>query len=361
MRKWVLLFVIVVVSVHGGDFKLKTYDKVAIATDLEPDDVLALKLLFDEAARLDTFPIALIIVGEGNTAIKKKRMERLLELYFPVPEGVKIPIVEGRGTEDNLFIYDGHELFSEDVGVPYRQNGDTEAIAALERFVASSSSPLLIQLKPASELYFLKNAAHLDVIFYGGFNVRKTATQCLPTDSPFEMQLTEVMNHFGKKFGQVAIVETYGVLGESPAISQGNAWSMPIIEQIEASEEPFFLMFRKLATLWNDYLFDKKLTRSKEMIDAIVAGEKDQLTNLQRDIHFLYRIRPSEHLQFTPADVLVALALIDDSDLFQRIPITVSYNKNGYLTPSPTPSSNIFTFSRINKNTLVTCLSKHLK
>ena len=64
------------------DFLLKNYSEVAIATDLEPDDLLALAILFDQANRFYTqsknckYPIDLILVGEGNTAIKRMRMKK---------------------------------------------------------------------------------------------------------------------------------------------------------------------------------------------------------------------------------------------------------------------------------------------
>lgn len=102
------------------DFHLKNYNNVAIATDLEPDDVLALKIIFEEANRIFNenhrvnYPINLVIVGEGNTSIKRIRLETMIDNFFNIPEGVQIEIAEGKATANNNFPYDGLELFDYD-------------------------------------------------------------------------------------------------------------------------------------------------------------------------------------------------------------------------------------------------------
>lgn len=159
---------------------LRDYQNVAIATDLEPDDVMALWIIFTEANQHyeqfgGKYPIDLVIVGEGNSAIKRMRMEKLLKDFFYVP--VSIQVVAGKSTPDNIFPYDGEELFDkrELVSIPYEVDQGKKAIQALEAFVETSPQPLIIQLKPAQELVSLRTdlAAKTTVLFYASFNYVK--------------------------------------------------------------------------------------------------------------------------------------------------------------------------------------------
>ncbi len=135
------------------EIHLKEFEHVAIATDLEPDDVLALKLIFEEANRLYTatanYPIDLVIVGEGNSVIKRQRMEKMLQEFFKVPVGVHVEVVEGKATRNNLFPYDGEELFDKSELIPFVEDTGEKAVAALEAFLAHYEQPLIIQTRLA--------------------------------------------------------------------------------------------------------------------------------------------------------------------------------------------------------------------
>lgn len=63
----------------SAGISLREHQNIAIATDLEPDDVLALGIIFAEANRVyeqvgGKYPIDLVIVGEGNSGIKGGRI-----------------------------------------------------------------------------------------------------------------------------------------------------------------------------------------------------------------------------------------------------------------------------------------------
>lgn len=303
---FILLFFALPLS---SEILLKDYKEVAIATDLEPDDVLALKLIFQE-----TKEIRLIVVGEGNSQIKKMRMEKLLQDYF----GADVPVFSGRSTEDNLFPYDGEELFdkSELEGIPFEESSEGEN--ALQAFLAEAEKPLIIQLKPAPELLSLppELTEKTTVLFYGSFNLRKTGDD-----------LQTVLDQLADRFLKVGIVESYGVLGEESAVYDEYPWTHPIKQAIEESTDPFMEMFRKLVENWNRYLLEKELAEENP------------------DPEFIKKL--SSGLQFTLSDVEVALALSDP--LFTATPVTLSVSKEGYLQPVPDEASNVFYYERVDR------------
>lgn len=136
---------------------MKDYQHVAIATDLEPDDVLALLIIFKEAnkryAETGKYPIDLVVVGEGNVDIKKMRMEALIH-YMNLPNGIKVDVIKGKATRDNIFPLDGEELFDKNElnKLPFKEHSGEEGVKAISHFLADSNNPLIIQIKPAQEL-----------------------------------------------------------------------------------------------------------------------------------------------------------------------------------------------------------------
>lgn len=366
------------------DFLLANYKNVAICTDLEPDDVLALKIIFDAANQNyregKTFPIKLIVVGEGNSSIKRLRMEKLLKEYFNLPKDIQVPVVEGRSTKDNQFIYDGYELFDskELEKVPYKENTGEKGAAALKAFIEGSENPLLLQLKPAQELLTLSQDGSLSrkttVVFYGGFNLRKTVQddEVLKNrlfdqvrEKGISDSLQKLIDHFSHQFSKIAIAGTYAMLGEDSSVYYKNPWSHPIIEEINASSTPFSNMFRTLVSNWNRYLFMKTLQESEETItkmDQHLSATnattliKSDLDQLKEDVVFMQLLQPSSGLQFTLADVLVALAITQDSPLIKGTPSQIHIDEKGHLQAFEDPKSNLLFYDKVDKKELVTLL-----
>lgn len=364
-------------QVSAGEFRLADYEHAAVTTDLEPDDVLALKILFDEAFRLHacgkSYPIRLVVVGEGNSAVKKIRMETLLKSYLAVPNGVAVPVKEGRSTMDNVFPFDGEELGVKCVPFPHKEEG-TEALV---EFVRGASRPLIVQLKPVQEIAALsfhkELAAKTEVICYGSFNLRKalhdeevarhfrfTEQQGVP------VRLQMLLDHFGKSFKKVGIVETFGVLGEQGAVYQCYPWTRPIAEKIEQAGDPFYAMLKILITNWNRYKLGAELKAISDQFpgkreifqklsevwsDACFQDLKKELGNkipeqLERSLNFIHKVRPGVGLQFTLSDVILVLALMDNS--FTASPVSLSVNELGFIQTKPDPKSNIFYYDRID-------------
>jgi hypothetical protein len=385
---------------------LTEYQNVAIATDLEPDDVLALKLIFQEANHLyaqhpeNGYPIKLVVVGEGNAAIKKLRMEKMLKDYFSVP--VKVEVKEGKSTSDNIFPYDGEELFSKDKlrNIPYPKSED--GTNALITFTKESENPLIIQIKPVQELITLSSNRELakkaTVIFYGSFNFRKSLNDKevidyfhFSPDTPLQFKLQTLLDHLSKSFKKLGIVESFGVLGEESSVYFKYPWSQLIAACIEHSHEPFYSMFKQLVHNWNKYLLEVELTdmtksinelmvlfpQKKEALENIhkqldslhtswdenkftsvfdeinslrLSGDSPEskrvLEQLNRDLNFANQLRPSAGIQFTLSDVIVALALGDTGHFFTATPVKVQVNERGFLQTTPEANSNVFYYDR---------------
>lgn len=400
-----------------SDFLLKKYDSVAIATDLEPDDVMALKIIFDEANRVYNensqvkYPIDLVIVGEGNTAIKRMRLEKMMKQYYNLPKDVDVQIVEGRATLYNIFPYDGQELFEEAELKEVKFNEDDKgAVTLLKDFVKKAEQPLIIQIKPANELFALsldqELSAKTSVIFYGGFNISATLKdpeiQSLLTG---KNKIEAMMQHFSDRFLKVAIIENYGVLGDESAVYTGFPWTNQISESIRSSPEEFFKIFQTLTYNWNRYILEDSFHDAIKQIDEIIVGlpaEKEALrsffneiktnfqelvqnwnetlfqttiamskqaitevTNqaqaLQRTIKLMEKVQPQSGLQFTFADILVALAISENHDFFSAAEIRVTCNDYGFLVPVPEPGSNTIYYNRVDRNTFADSLLEAFK
>jgi hypothetical protein len=404
-----------------GIVHLADFENIAITTDLEPDDVLALKIIFAEANRLydakGKYPIQMIVVGEGNSTIKKLRMETLLKSYYKVP--VNIPVKVGKSTLDNLFPHDGEELMGKEqlkLPVPRTEEGSE----ALIQFVKEAKQPLIIQLKPVQELIplsFNKELAQKTiVIFYGSFNFRKALDdedvvqyfRFRPEQTlPIRLQL--LLDHFGQSFKKVGIIETFGVLGNQASVYHKHSWSNPVADWIHASPDPFYAMFKTLVCNWNKYklawqlnemkgtferlkhLFPEKqevlsglihdlssggndglIERAEALrlellqlnipkakapeIQSIVNGSiyKTDLDLLERQINFAHMVRPSSGLQFTLSDVILALALIDPS--FTAAPVKITVNEKGFIQTASDAKSTVFYYDRCEPKRFVETL-----
>lgn len=411
----IALFLLISIHLSGqgleGSMHLSDYKNIAIATDLEPDDVLALKIIFQEANALyhkqpeNGYPIQLVIVGEGNSAIKKVRMEALLDHYFNVPDTVKVQVKAGQSTTDNPFPYDGRELFSKEILNQYPFPQTEEGTDALIKFVKDSEQPLIIQLKPVQELVALSFMSDLaqktDVIFYGSFNFRKSLHDPsvvqyfdFASDQPLNTKLQALLDHLGQNFKKVEIIESYGVLGDQSSVYFKFPWSNPIAKHIEQSNDPFYLMFRVLVSNWNQYLLEAQLLDLMTSIDELKAifpqkqtvlnhihtqlqdlsdlWDEDKFTSLfdqmtklmsdllptnstagqrvldqlNRDLNFANQIRPGAGIQFTLSDIIVALVLADNSNFFTATPVKIIVNERGFLQTSPESQSNVFYYNR---------------
>ncbi len=408
---YVCLFVLT--GLHGEKtdaILLKDFAHVAIATDLEPDDVLAIALIFQEANKSyyqkgGRYPIQLIVVGEGNTRIKKMRMEAMLSNLFPIPKGVKVKVVEGHSSLDNIFTYDGEELLTkrELESTPFVENSGKKAIQALTDFLGRSERPLIVQLKPIQELLEVDAAlfSNTTMLVYGSFNLRKTLLDEEIAKRGVDLQ--DLLDFLSSHFKMVGVVESYGMIGDQPSIYHKNAWTREIADYITYSYSPFFQMFRQLVRNWNTYLLEGQLLDIEQGISQVLSQASDDvhvgqlmaamtklsalkdvwndddfldfynnlselivqmqasrhLEQLQRDLNFAMLISPSSGLQFTLADICVALALVEPTLSSSAVQIKVS--DYGFLIPEKVKESPLRYYDRVEKEDFAELLLKQLR
>jgi len=308
-------------QLSAKDFLLSNFNEIAISTDLEPDDVLALAILFEEANRQyiqfpkGKYPIDLIVIGEGNTKAKRLQMEQLLQEHFDLPNGIGIRIIESK-----------------------------EESAVLTNWASQAKAPFIIQLKPAQELLFfnVEAAKKTTVLFYGGYNIRQTVLDPEVQGDPqfefiqspsFQEQLEGLIAHLSNRFSKIAILETFGTLRDQPCVCSECTWTQKISKIIANPNDKFIEMFRSFSSNWNSYILEEFL---KSRPDEIAYRD------LRR------RILNSD-VQFTLADVLVAIATTDETNLFLATPIKATYDKNGFLLPVDAPNSNLVYYKAVDR------------
>jgi hypothetical protein len=321
------------IELSEKDFLFCNYDEIAISTDLEPDDVLALAILFEEANRLykdssnNKYPIDLIVIGEGNTKKKRAMLERLLQEYFDLPKEVIINIVESK-----------------------------EAATVMVDWASRAEKPFIIQLKPAQELLYFdeKTANKTTVLFYGGYNIRQTILDPeIRNDERFEFvhlpnfssQLEGMMTHLASRFSKIAVLETFGTLGDQACVCSECSWTQRISEIIENPNDKFIKMFQTFSSSWNSYILEEFLP---------THSEERAYRNLGRKIL-------NSNVQFTLADILVAIATTDKADLFQTIPVKPAYDENGFLIPVVTAKSNLVYYKTVDRLKVADRIEQFLK
>ena len=407
---------------------LQKYENVAIETDLEPDDVLALRIIFSEANLIyqqqteKKYPIKLIIVGEGCSLIKRLRMEKMLTNFFDIPPGVQIKVVEGKSTSDNIFPFDGEEFFNREfLSIHTEMSDGSQGIQALEKFINQSENPLVIQLKPAQELFEISFQSDLSqkttVFLYGGFNLRRTIQDETVLvnklfdsvrNEPFVKQYQLLIDHFSTSFKKLGILETFGLLGNQSAVFHKHLWTNGIADIIENSNDDFFQMFHMLSSNWNAYLCKKEVYEVQHQLESLLTTflptsnpnlicglnasiknldsltkdfrddvfqstyttvmdlikeiqtiypkMKSQLGKIEDGLNFIDKVKPSSGLQFTLADVGVALAICDHTGFFTASPVQVLVNQQGHLETLKDPKSNVIYYDRVNREDFATIL-----
>ena len=189
-----------------------------------------------------------------------------------------------------------------------------------------------------------------------------------------------MLDHFGKSFNKVGIVETYGVLENQGSVFYQYAWTQPIIERINRANDPFYSMFKILVTNWNRYKLNKQLKETAELLGGRFQAQFLSLSSewnqglfaklmaelacmrheeLERHLSFIEKVNPCAGLQFTLSDVILALALIDPC--FTASPVKVNVNDKGFLQTACDPKSNVYYYDRKDYQKFVEILLMRVK
>lgn len=290
---------------------IKDKKVMIIATDLEPDDLVALQLLakiLPEKMRL------IFIVGEGNADIKAARMEKYVKLF-----GFKNTFVLSGVYSNAEFPFDGTDILSkEEIDQILDESVETPILAysKLFKMLQCKGEHVILMLKPLREFFLIFNIdvdtyskvlKNTILIGYMSFNVK-----CL-----FEM--TRVDNNvlkFLNSFKTVVYYETFFANGEDNCIEADTDFPFHRLPQCT----------RHLISTWNEHILK-------------TFKNKDKPTKKQLKV--IENIEKNKGLQFVNADCGLIAALLmplDPKDIYMG---TVSFDKNLFSVPSKDPKGNI--------------------
>ena len=220
-----------------------------------------------------------------------------------------------------------------------------------------------------------------------------------------------LLDYFGNQFKEVGVVESYGILGEQSSVYSGYPWTDEIRKQIENSDDPFMIMFRRLVHNWNSYLLQAELPEIRMYLHEIIEmspvdqqpslldslskldriskdwdeklfveiysatmpvmqqiqkmNPSPELTALidqfERSMQFANKLKPGSGVQFTLSDVGVALTLSDEIDFFKTGQVKININKNGFIETVKTPGSNVLYYDRVDSDRFAQILQGTLK
>lgn len=270
----------------------KTKPSIWVETDLEPDDVLALKVLQRKTH------ISNIVVGEGNSKIKVNRIKNYVKLL-----GLAscTRIIKGIGSK-KPFPMDGREFDLLDQHDKHTNSNikvfhhEQQYVKDIVEYINSNQTPTLIILKPFRELmkYWKQIPTELiektTIWIYGSFNFRTLMND--KTNSTNTEQILNILHSFHR----VYLYESFFATGENNDINKLN---MPKVYETFSSLkhiDPFFNVFEQLMFNWNTHMLQsswktvKKCKENQEYQD--VSGKCDRALKIVNNIgiHFNFQI-----------------------------------------------------------------------
>ena len=145
-----------------------TFDAVFISTDLEPDDLIAIKLL---APKLRGLPL-LVVVGEGSLPDKRPSCARLLAAYGIDAQAT---IVQGRASEAAYpaDLFDGYPMSTGQGKLEALNPTPRHVGSTVDTFLKQHANPFALLLKPPHELLDVSREGlqRTTCAIYGSFNL----------------------------------------------------------------------------------------------------------------------------------------------------------------------------------------------
>ena len=320
-----------------------------LETDLEPDDLVAIYVLHKKGFIFDY-----VVVGEGNSEIKAKRMRKYLTML-----GSDKTIIRGYGSS-KIFQFDGDE-FNESgecdkdthVELPtdsMKHLEDYEEL--LNKYINETDNPIIVSFKPMRELrlYEGDNLNKVELFVYGSFNFR-----CL---NKTKLKLPSVHDTL-MRFKKVNIFETYYAIEQKSIFDTDT--TPDAIDKLFMSNSIFLKFTKKVMELWNRDIVDDCLSTCQKVIydyninkthnidlvydsnlDGILFGDNDDKTRKfliennvsSNDIEMFLRNKKvyksaSKYgaKQFVAADVGLALVMMSN---VLPTKVVLSFDSNGY-------------------------------
>lgn len=277
-------------------------------TDLETDDMVALYLL---SKKIPNSKI-MFLVGEGNSQIKKIRMESYVK-YF----GFKNAVVVRGYSSSKLFPYDGHDVMTEKQleDIMLVDDDKKQTKQTLAKFI-QNEFPFIISLKPPRELidmhYYGFDNVLSNCVFAGymSFNIR-----CLMKNWKKNEQIVP----FLKNFKECYFYETYYAVGRNNIITSKD-FDLNILPDV----------IWKVMMLWNKHMVDDCEETIRELRD-----KKDTISiqRVHRNEKTLKQVLDNNHEQFVNADCGFIISLIQSGAPYKDF--SLRYREKGKKSGYP--------------------------
>ena len=295
----------------------KDKHNVWLETDLEPDDLIAMKIMKSQGIFFDK-----IVCGEGNI---DKKMHRLIK-YFTCKSNSdkKFDLMDSCGGVLKGIGYSTHyvHLIGSDKDFPDNYE------YALENYLKNNKR--MIILKPPRELYnmYLSNPEKTksllkkaECFMYGSFNLR-----CLKADAT---QLANFMNLFGKLY----LYESYYASKGDNTINKQNYPNFTKLVALMGDD------VKDIITEWDNYivkdcfntcneiLMREELEELKDLSEYHIKLSDSEAARYHRNYKVYKNISENKEGQFVLADVGLALCMNDET-LWENAEL--SFDSNGY-------------------------------
>jgi len=245
----------------------KMIGKVAIATDCEPDDWLAIILCAKLGLTIDTF-----IAGEGNANIKYHCLTHVAKLLAPSAK-----IICGMDSDRRGFSRKGNEMTLEldgmyipSLNVLPKQTYNKDMFREFMKEFAKQPNSLLICLKPMRELmeWYMEDpsecstvCSQIEALFYGSFNFREL----------IKVHSKEAVNELIHQFKKAGIYESFYATGPQNSINDAtdpSIYAAVMSMSTSMSTGPVIDIFLKVIQLWNNCVtYQCKTLASECLID----------------------------------------------------------------------------------------------
>jgi len=309
---------------------LDVVKNILITTDLEPDDVIALK---DLSSVIKDSHVITFLVGEGCARIKAERMEVYMNTFFNHVKNKKV--LQGYSSKKD-FPLDGEDLFTKEQLKTFREENEKLPNTNVLLELMNLDIDLVFNLKPPREFFalftnpsetfhstVLKKFANIHFITYASFNLR-----CLmDRNNP---KVKDRILEFLESFPSVIYYESYLATGE---MSELNRYEFPF--------EKLPVFTKKLIKDWNDHMLeDCRLTILNENKKEKEKQDKAKINRNQKPIDSIVR---NEGWQIVNADCgLIAslfLNLTKNVDFYKG---SIQFDKDGYSVPTKNENGKFF-------------------
>ena len=312
-----------------------------IMTDLEPDDMLALKLL---AAR--GYGCPLLLAGEGDPEVKRRRARA----YAPM---LNWPARAWAGAPSS-------KLFPGEVDAPPAQRALTaalegaptpptaeELLAALEAYGLAVPDAKLLCLKPPRELQALWESAQggargdipkarllaafarLTLVVYGSFNLRALG---------YERSLWMVAPE--TPFKRVVLYESLG--GTAEGVKNINPQTVPIgalWADRDGMYQEYDACLRAACSLWDEDIIRDCRETCAATEAGRAAGDAEATATWDRNYACLVAVEANKGHQFVAADPVLAVLMDDHAFDAYLKPVDISFDRSKSPYPAVAPAT----------------------